>query len=197
MRQNAGMSETVRPPRQSRSRESWARVIDVATAQFEEGGYEALSISEVCRQAKVSAPSIYARVDGIDGLFRAVYERLIADIQATEHRELDLAEATVERVVAAAHRIFSRHEQALRAIIGRATADPELLAEGAQVSRELRDRIAALLPGDPGAASAAARTIYTECAFRVIYGAEFWREDSESGAAFEAHLTTVVKKILD
>ena len=169
----------------------------MAIAQFEEGGYEALSISEVCRRAKVSAPSIYARVDGIDGLFRAVYERLIADIRATERRELALADGTVEQVVGAAHRIFSRHEQALRAIIRRATVDPELLTEGAQVSRELRDRIADLMPGEPDAARAAARTIYTECAFRVIYGVEFWDEDSESGGTFEAHLTAVVKKILD
>src|SRR5699024_3446384 len=196
MRQNAGMSETVRPPRQSRSRESWARVLEVATAQFEEAGYEALSISEVCRRAQVSAPTIYARVDGIDGLFRAVYERLINAIQETERRELDLTDATVEQVVTAVHRIFSRHDRALRAIIRRSTADAGLLSEGAQTSRELRDRIAALLPGRPEPAKVAARAIYTECAFRVIYGAEFWAEGGESDSEFEAQLTQLVAKIL-
>ena len=196
MRQNAGMSETVRPPRQSRSRESWARVLEVATAQFEEAGYEALSISEVCRRAQVSAPTIYARVDGIDGLFRAVYERLINAIQETERRELDLTDATVGQVVTAVHRIFSRHDRALRAIIRRSTADAGLLSEGAQTSRELRDRIAALLPGRPESAKVAARAIYTECAFRVIYGAEFWAEGGESDSEFEAQLTQLVAKIL-
>lgn len=195
MRQNAPMSGTVRPPRQSRSREAWQRVIDAATELFREGGYEALSISEVCRRARVSAPSIYARVDGVDGLFRAVYERLMAEIGETERRELGRTDGSIERTVAAANQIFMQNAQALRAIIRRATADADLLQEGARVSRELCERIVAVLPAGPRTRMAA-RTIYTECAFRVIYGAQFWDGAGESDEEFEARLSEIVSKLL-
>ncbi|MGN6206648.1 TetR/AcrR family transcriptional regulator, partial [Humibacter sp.] len=74
----------VREPLQARSRASWERVISVGRELLETGGFEALTISEVCRRAEVTAPSIYARVDGRAGLFRAVYEDGMREVQATE-----------------------------------------------------------------------------------------------------------------
>ncbi|GAA3756809.1 hypothetical protein GCM10022240_07050 [Microbacterium kribbense] len=50
---------------------------------LEEGGYEPLTINEICRRARVTAPSIYARVDGRVELFRAVYQRTMQEVVAT------------------------------------------------------------------------------------------------------------------
>lgn len=187
---------TVRPPQQRRSRESWQRALDIGTELFVQGGYEALSVSEVCRRAGIAAPSLYARVDGLEGLFRAIYERGMAEVAATEDRVLTGLDGSVEQLVSACAEIFSEHAELLRAVIRRATADPELLAEGAALSRRLRDRMASLLPGAPEASQLAARTIYTECAFRVIYGAEFWDPLGESANEFETRVTAIARRVL-
>ena len=71
MSEAAQPASSVREPQQARSRASWDRVVAVGRDLLAEGGYDALTISEVCRRANVTAPSIYARVDGRAGLFRA------------------------------------------------------------------------------------------------------------------------------
>lgn len=163
---------------------------------FLEGGYEALSITEVCRRAGVSAPSLYARVNGLDGLFRAVYERCMSSLDDTERRVFSDVNNSVEAVVSATSELFSDHARALRAIIRQATADDELLEEGAERSRQLRSRIAEMLPGDDRSVQLAARTIYTECAFSVIYGDNFWRPEGESVDQFRSQLSEKVHRIL-
>lgn len=191
------MTKTVRPARQLRSREGWERALAIASELFQEGGYEALSISEVCRRAGMSAPSLYARVDGLDGLFRAVFEQGMREVSATEDELLAATDGPpVEAMVAAVSGIFTRHEAFLRAVIRRSTADPVLLAEGARRSRALTKRVADALPGDPEARRLAARTLYTECAFRVIYGERFWDPKGESADQFRAKLVALTEHIL-
>ncbi|MBN9629670.1 MAG: helix-turn-helix transcriptional regulator, partial [Actinobacteria bacterium] len=92
-----------REPLQARSRESWERVLRTAAELFEAGGWEALSISEVCRRTGVSAPSIYARVDGRAGLFAAVYDLGLRRMRETED-ELFESGATIDGVADAAGR---------------------------------------------------------------------------------------------
>jgi AcrR family transcriptional regulator len=75
-----------RTAKQARSREAWGRVLAVGRHLVEEGGVEALTVTEVCRRSGISPPSLYARVDGKAGLFAAVYERGMADIASTEER---------------------------------------------------------------------------------------------------------------
>lgn len=191
------MTQTVRPARQLRSREGWERALAIASELFREGGYEALSISEVCRRAAISAPSLYARVDGLEGLFAAVFEQGMREVSATEDELLAVTEGPpVEAMVAAMVGIFTRHEAFLRAVIRRSTADPALLAEGARRSRNITERVASALPGPSDARHLAARTLYTECAFRVIYGETFWDPEGESTEVFSAKLVSLTTHIL-
>ncbi|GAA3755613.1 hypothetical protein GCM10022240_05700 [Microbacterium kribbense] len=74
----------VREPKQQRTREAWNRVLDVGLALFIEGGLDGLTISEVCRRAEISAPSLYARVDGLAGLVAAVYEHAMVDLRRSD-----------------------------------------------------------------------------------------------------------------
>jgi AcrR family transcriptional regulator len=190
-------ASAVRAPQQARSRASWDRVLAVGRDLLESGGYEALTISEVCRRAGVTAPSIYARVDGRTGLFRAVYEDGMRDIAATEDELFAGADRTVASAVRAVATVFERHDPLLRAVIRQAVEDPWLLERGAVASRRLQARVVTILPtGDVDAAASAARAIYEACAFRTIYGSRFWSDEPEDFDAFTARLTRVAAAII-
>jgi AcrR family transcriptional regulator len=197
----APTASSVREPRQARSRASWDRVVAVGRDLLAEGGYDALTISEVCRRAGVTAPSIYARVDGRTGLFRAVYEDVMRDVAASEDELLAAAEPSVAGGVRATAAVFDRHEALLRAVIRQAVEDPWLLSQGATTSRRLQSRIAAALGPQHGvdarAAASAARVVYEACVFRTIYGSRFWDDDPETLEAFCARLTRVAERILE
>jgi AcrR family transcriptional regulator len=198
MGEHGPVSEIVRPPLQERSRAGWERILDTGLALLEEGGYEALSISEVCRRAEVSAPSIYARVDGRLGLFLAVYERGIARVVATEDRAFGRAAGSVERTVEAIVEVFETHAAFLRAVIRHSSSDPQLLERGAAESRRVLGRIIAALPRDrPDMLVHVGRMLYTECAFRAMYGERFLSSIPESRESFTTRLTFVARRMLD
>lgn len=187
----------VREPLQARSRASWERVISVGRELLETGGFEALTISEVCRRAEVTAPSIYARVDGRAGLFRAVYEDGMREVQATEDALFAGTVGSVAAAVEAAATVFDRHAPLLRAVIRQAVEDPWLLERGAETSRRLQTRIAEALPSDDDAAAlSAARVVYESCAVRTMYGAGFWSDEPETFEAFCARVTRVVSSMV-
>lgn len=189
-------ASAVREPRQARSRAGWERALAVGRELLEAGGYEALTVSEVCRRAGITAPSLYARVDGRTGLFRAVYADGMRDVVASEDELLGAAEGTIA-VVAAVTAVFDRHAPLLRAVIHRAVEDPWLLARGAEASRRLQERIARALPGDDEALKrSAARLVYTECAFRAMYGPAFWVDEPESAEAFADRVAVIVGRTI-
>ncbi len=185
----------VREPKQARSRDSWERALEAGLQLLEEGGVEALTVTEVCRRAAISPPSLYARVDGLAGLFAAVWERGMQRVHRIEDEAfagLPVEGASAEQRAAAATdaivTVFERNATFLRAVIGQAGADPALLRNGAVESRRLLARVEEAL-GLPGPASAEiARTLYAECVVRTMYGADFFSDDPESPAAFRARL---------
>ncbi|WP_426321835.1 helix-turn-helix domain-containing protein [Microbacterium sp. E-13] len=80
------LTSPIRPPQQARSRAAWERILDVGLRLPQQGGFDAVTIGDVCRQADVSAPSIYARVDGRAGLLLAVGERGMALVHTQKTR---------------------------------------------------------------------------------------------------------------
>lgn len=176
-----------RAPLQARSRESWERVLATATELFESGGWEALSVSEICRRTGVSAPSIYARVDGRAGLFAAVYEFGLHRMRQTEDALFESGAAVAgaddraSRAVAVITRLFEEHAAFLRAVISRSVDDAELLGRGASESRRLIARLADTLAVSDG--REVARVLYSECVLRTMYGERFLVDDEP----FEAY----------
>ena len=55
-----------REPKQDRSRASFERVLDAATALLAEKGYSEFTLQELSNRSKVSIGSIYGRVNGKD-----------------------------------------------------------------------------------------------------------------------------------
>ena len=190
----------VRKPRQARSVDTWERVLDAGMKLLVEGGWEAMTITAVCKAAKVTAPTIYARVDGLSGLFWAIYGRGMQSVLSTQNQYLEIArsrpERTTERlsaVVDVVAKTFEEHREFLQPVIRYASINEDLLGQGADQSRELVQAMADLLSGENRqSAFEVAQTLYTEAVFRAMYGGTFLNRDGESFADFEARLLRVV-----
>lgn len=188
----------VRPPAQQRSRDGWERILSVGLELLTTGGAEALTVSEVCRRAGVSAPSLYARVDGRAGLFSAVYERGIelvfeAEVAVRERfasTDQSLA-GQVHGVVAGLATLFDEQAPFLRAVIQHSSVDPVFRARGATEARRVVDGLVAALPGEDESARAVATTLFAECVVRTQYGNDFFDPKGESLGDFIGRLSTL------
>lgn len=126
-----------RTPKQSRSRESFDRVLEAATELLAQGGYHSLTLAEVSRRSKVSIGSIYCRVESKDDLVRAVQARAIVDIEREfneivtrlRRRRLPLRQLVPALVRELASHLQS-HASLLSAFIERAPSDPVIASTG-------------------------------------------------------------------
>jgi AcrR family transcriptional regulator len=189
--------ERIRPPLQERSRQSWESILDAGTWILVHEGRDALTIGNVCERAGVAATAIYRRVDGLSGLFWAIYDRGMAQIISTYHAELDRAatftegtRARVEGVVRAVAETHERHAEFLHPIINYSTTDPDLRERGSRESLELVALVAELLPSpDDDASWDVARFLHQECTFRAMNGDSWLSRHAESYEAFVTRLT--------
>jgi AcrR family transcriptional regulator len=179
----------VRPPRQRRSRETWARVLDAGVAVLEDGGYDAFTIAAVCERAQVAPTALYARTTSKDALFLAVYEHGIAGLQADQAVFADGARwaglTPVDRVRAAVAEMVGislRHERYLRAVVLVSAAHAEVRRRGSRYSQELGEGFAAVVleardairHEDPEAAVRSCfATVFATSVIRVAYGPGF------------------------
>ena len=188
----------IRPPLQQRSQVAWNRILDAGMHILIEHGRDALTIQATCQRAKVSPTALYARVDGLSGLFWAIYDRGIGQVITTYERQLEAAaqtEESVERVRAVVRAMcenFHRHERFMHQIINISVADEALRERGSRESLVYVERVTALLPQQPaGAAADVARMVHQECVFRAMYGDQWLSRRPESWPAFTRRLTTM------
>jgi AcrR family transcriptional regulator len=186
-----------------RSRESWERVLEVGMDLFAERGWEGLTIAEVCRRARVSAPSIYARVDGKAGLFLAVHERWLTRIADTEQRlrvehvRADHDTTAAATAAAAVIRgVFEEHRPVLRALIDRSAHDPQLLERGGAASRRMLATLADTIPAAPSRGRSVVRAVYAECLLRTMYGDSFLDPVDESDEDFAARTDALARTLV-
>src|SRR5690348_13601393 len=76
----------IRPPRQRRSRESLARVLDAGAELLKDVGYDGFTLQEVSRRAGVSIGAIYGRAANKDALILAIHEREMERMAAENER---------------------------------------------------------------------------------------------------------------
>ena len=202
----------VRLPRQRRSREAWARVLDAGVALLEDGGYEAFTIAAVCDRAQVAPPAIYARTASKDALFLAVYEhgiaRLLAgqDVLADEDRWAGLAaDDLVRGVVREVVGLVLAHRRFLGAVVLVSGAHPEVRRRGTGYVRGLGAGVAALLlrarasitHDDPAAAVRSCfDVVFSTAVLRVAYGPGFTTDEPVDDAEFVDQLAEVAVRSL-
>src|SRR3954470_13495267 len=140
----------LRPPQQRRSRESLERTLAAGTELLEEGGYEAFTINEVARRAKVSVGSLYGRFQSKDGLFHELQARALERVEADQDTLFELPALPPEQLVPAAvnavAEVFRRHAALLRVMMLRGAVDADVLERGRASSQRLAEAFKAAVP---------------------------------------------------
>jgi AcrR family transcriptional regulator len=179
----------VRPPQQERSRASFERVLSASRTLLEEEGYQAFTLAEVSRRARVSIGSIYARVPSKDALFHAVHERVMQEIReaytALAEPERWVSLSTRELIVAAIAEIaeqFRAHVKFRRVVMHRGAVDEHVAQVGSAAASRNAELFTALLltrredivHADPElAVDVAYRMVYCTLTRQVMYGPTF------------------------
>lgn len=179
-------NQTVRPPKQKRSRESYERVLDAAYGLLEENGFEGFTVQEVAARASVSVGAIYERFGNKETLLRTVHARLMDTMAQFDSGEsvaepIDAAqviEALVRRVAAT----MGAHRAILRAFMHLGALDEVISHRGSlesvALSRHFKDALepyaSEFRSTDPQIAlDVAFRLTYSTLARQVMYGPVF------------------------
>jgi AcrR family transcriptional regulator len=198
-------AQTVRPPKQRRSRESYERVLAAAHELLEENGFEGFTVKQVADRSGASVGAIYERFGNKETLLRAVHARLMdliaAEVPAAD-RDVDPggAAAAIAGAVAAIADSMGRHRKALRAFMHLGAVDDVISARGSRESIALsRSFKRALEPyrgefrhPDPAVAlDVAYRLTYSTLARQVMYGPVFESDRRLSWKRLTAELAEV------
>ena len=202
----------IRPPRQRRSREAWARVLDSGLAILEEGGYSAFTIAAVCDRAQVAPRAIYDRADTKDALFLAVYEHGIARVRESEAVFSDVPrwkglspDRLADEVVAQVAGVFEANGPFLRSVVLISGVHPEVYRRGGEYAQALGDKVTDGLMlarrdiqhRDPETAARAAFTIvFSALVLRVAYGPTFATASAPADDEFLNSLSIMVSQYL-
>lgn len=141
-------------PKQARSRETLAKLLDAAEALLTEGGIDAATVPAIAERAGVSVGIVYQRFADKDTLLRAVYFRYFANLREQNQHNLALLGewkvplATLARTLITGmvegHR---RHRGILRALLtfARNHPDPRFRRAAQELNREATATIGQLL----------------------------------------------------
>jgi AcrR family transcriptional regulator len=183
------ITPVLNPPRQKRTRESWARVLDVGVAILEDNGYAAFTIAEICARARVAPRFIYDRIETKDDLFLAVYEHRLRAVTAEqavfedERRWHGLAPREV--VLAAVAEVGARfrgNSRFLRTIVLTSSEHDELRVRGVKYKSSFEDQfvrrvltVAGSLEVPDGEATArfCFDVVFSAWVVRIAYGRGF------------------------
>ena len=120
-----------RPPKQSGSIASTARMLDAAEALFAKGGSDAVTVDAIVRRAKTSVGAFYARFADRAGLLAAMHGRFLERMGAEAHaavskaaRETKLARAVAAFVKHALPAARKHRESILFFVVTSATESP-------------------------------------------------------------------------
>lgn len=142
----------VRTPQQARSQETLDRILDAAERLVAEKGFEDTTVADVVARAGSSIGAFYTRFPDKDGLLYALYERYLAQANATADLALDPARwsgADIATILREAIRflvaVYREQSGLIRAFVLRNHVDPEFRARQRRLSHRVSERLAALL----------------------------------------------------
>ena len=129
-----------------------SKIMQAASKLFLEGGYKALSMRAIAREASVSTIGIYSHFDGKQGILDALYIEGFAQVEATCALPDGVTDrdAAIETVVRQYLRSVQAHEAHYRLIFGEQSPDfspsEDARKAGAQAFARLLERSAEFLP---------------------------------------------------
>lgn len=141
-------------PKQARSRETLARLLDAAEKLLAAGGVEAATVPAIAERAGVSVGIVYQRFADKDALLRAVYFRYFANLREQNQNNLAVVAAWKAPLATLARTVilgmvegYRRQRGILRALMtyARNHADPEFRRAARELNREASSTIEQLL----------------------------------------------------
>lgn len=141
-------------PKQARSRQTLARLLDAAETLLTEGGIEAATVPAIAERAGVSVGIVYQRFADKDALLRAVYFRYFANLRERNQNNLALVAAWKAPLATLARSVilgmvegYRRERRILRALVtyARNHPDPEFRRAAQELNREASATIGQLL----------------------------------------------------
>ncbi|MGD1067162.1 MAG: helix-turn-helix domain-containing protein [Vulcanimicrobiaceae bacterium] len=166
------------PPQQERSRQTRAALLRAALASFEADGYEATTIEEIARRAKVAVGAFYLHFRSKRQALLVLMDALLAELATVDvpvgvaHTPRD-AKAVVVEVVRRALRVDVKYLGAYRAWHEAVLRDPELAAMHAEIDAWTLRRVVGMLQIVARAPGARPQTDVQATA--RVFNALFWR----------------------
>lgn len=128
------------------------KIMQAASKLFLEGGYKALSVRAIAKEAGVSTIGIYSHFDGKQGILDALYIEGFEQVEATTRLPEGVTDrdAAIETVARQYLRSVRAHEAHYRLIFGEQSPDftpsEEARKAGAKAFASLLERSAEFLP---------------------------------------------------
>jgi AcrR family transcriptional regulator len=160
-------------PRQERSRQRLAAILDAAEVVIGQAGYEAATTEEIARRASTSIGSFYRYFLDKEALLQVLVERYLEQLRAVFDRTLSPEAArlpvadVLDRVVDGLVELKSAHP-AFWSLMHRGAAPDELPPPARELHREMRDRVAAVFALRAPALSAEDRALYADVSVSAV-----------------------------
>lgn len=211
MNSMSSTASEIRQPRQKRSQEAFARVLQAGRDILEEDGIAGFTVQAVSRRAGVSVGSIYLRAPSREALLLAIHSQ---EMERMGGEETWLAPTSVPPGKARAHiedvvMKTSSHMLAnagiLRAFMRRGPEDPEIYERGRVGSQRVAEQFEATLllcrdefchPDPETAVDFAFRMLHSTTSRRITHGSNFESSRPLSDDAFVTELAHSVTNYL-
>ncbi len=139
--------EWVKPPQQTRSQQTFERLLDAAEAIIDEKGLEHATVAEIAKRANSSVGSFYSRFSDKEGLMRCVFERFTSQAIATTEAALSSERwhgvaiiDALETMIAFMLSVFNEKRALVSALNIRAAHDPSVSAFGQRFQHTISER---------------------------------------------------------
>lgn len=144
--------EWVKPPQQTRSQQTFERLLDAAEAIIGEKGLEHTTVAEIAKRAHSSVGSFYSRFSDKEGLMRCVFERFTSQAIATTEAALSsdrwhgvaIVDA-LETMIAFMLRVLNEKRALVTALAIRAAHDQSVNAFGQRLQHIISERTKQLI----------------------------------------------------
>ena len=144
--------EWIRPPQQARSRATLDRLLDAAEVLLGEKAWEDVGVADIVRRAGSSVGAFYARFRDKDALLNTLFERFVAEAQATSEGMADLdrwsefsVSGAVKAIIGFRVRVYGDRVGLLRAVLLRAVYDHSFQERMERLVRHSNDGFVALI----------------------------------------------------
>jgi AcrR family transcriptional regulator len=142
----------IRPPRQARSQETLARILDAAEALVSDKGFEDATVADIVARAGSSVGAFYSRFRDKDGLLFQLYERFYEQAVATADDALDVERwagaplgEVLPSVVSFLVETFRERRGLMRVFIHRSHTDPEFHERQERLGDYVSSRLSVLV----------------------------------------------------